>query len=388
MARGRAVNGAGTIITHKGRRKPYQIQFTVDGVRKSGGYYASYPEASAALRDLTSQVDKQEYIEPQKMTVAQWLDIWLDTYTKHIKPGTLIQYRGYVKNHIVPAIGKIQLCKLQPHHIQGMVNSLKYQGRKKDGEISAKTRKNVHGCISAALYKAVEIKYLKDNPATGCTIPRDETETNEEIHPFTTDELNAFLQAIETARFKDIYNFALNTGMRLSEILGLSWSKVDFSRNKITVDSQLLMLRERGGKRSPGQTKNSKTRSFKVAPQVITLLNSVKKKQAANKLKAGEVWNNEYDLVFTDEIGGTIPHSSVEHEFKLIVKGIEADYHRFHDLRHTFATLAIQNGADIKTLSEALGHYSVAFTLDIYGHVSEEMQDNFADIMNTIIASR
>ena len=90
MARGRAINGSGTIVTHKGRKKPYQIQFTVDGERKSGGYYSSYPEAAAALRDLTSQVDKQEYVEPQKMTVEQWLNIWLDTYTKHIKPGTLI----------------------------------------------------------------------------------------------------------------------------------------------------------------------------------------------------------------------------------------------------------------------------------------------------------
>lgn len=283
MPRGRAVNGSGTIITHKGRKKPYQVQFTVNGERKSGGYYLTYQEASAALRSLTASVDRNEYIEPQKMKVSEYLKIWLEDYNLHIKPGTLVQYRGYVKNHINPAIGDIPLFKLQPHHIQAMVNGLTNHGKKKDKPISYKTRKNVHGCISAALDTAVRIKYVKDNAATGCTIPKDYDNIDEnesEVNPFSTDELSAFLNGIKGSRFEDIYNFALDTGCRLSETLGLRWSRCNLKDSRITIDCQLLIKREKGSSRKLAPTKNTKTRSFKVGKSVVFLLQSVKVKQA------------------------------------------------------------------------------------------------------------
>ena len=106
-----------------------------------------------------------------------------------------------------------------------------------------------------------------------------------------------------------------------------------------------------------------------------------------NQLKAGSAWADPDDLIFTDIVGGTIPHSSVEHEFAEICERVGITGHRFHDLRHTFATLSLQHGADPKTLSQALGHYSVAFTLDVYGHVSDEMANNFAAIQEKIIAN-
>ena len=177
--------------------------------------------------------------------------------------------------------------------------------------------------------------------------------------------------------------------MRLSEILGLRWSKVDQKKGTITVDSQLLILREKSGKRKLAPTKYEGTRTFKVAKSVMALLQKIKKQQAAVRLATGSAWEYEInDLVFTDLIGNTIPHASVEHEFKKIVTAAGCPEHRFHDLRHTFATLALQHHADVKTLSKALGHRSVAFTLDVYGHVSEEMSDNFADLVEDIISSR
>lgn len=390
MARGRANNGSGTIITHNGRAKPFQVQITVDGKRKSGGYFESHEEAAAALRALTSSVDQGTYIEPQKMKISEWMNIWLQDYCGHVAHGTLILYKGYSKNHIIPGLGKVQLCKLTPHQVQHFINTLKYKGKKADKEMSYKTRKNVHGCLSAALEKAVEIKYIKDNPATGCSIPRnDDEETSEEVNPFTSEELEAFLKGIEGAEYQDIYTFALNTGMRLSEILGLRWSRFDEKKAKIKIDCQLTMIRAKGEKRTLAPTKNKKTRSFKVASSVVALVKLQKGKQAANKLKAGENWKAEIDdLIFTDPYGHTIPHASVEHEFAEICQAAGITGHRFHDLRHTFATLALQHHADVKTLSEALGHYSVAFTLDVYGHVSEEMSDNFASLMEGIIAAR
>ena len=172
MARRRSENGSGTIIQHKGRAKEFQIVFTVDGKRKSGGYYKTRAEASAALRDYTTSVDKGEYVEPQKMSLSEWLQIWVDEYCCDIKDSTRIQYRGYIKNHINPVLGEISLCNLQPHMIQRFINRLEYQGKKKSKTISYKTRKNIHGCLSAALQRAVKIRYLKENPATGCCLLR------------------------------------------------------------------------------------------------------------------------------------------------------------------------------------------------------------------------
>ena len=177
--------------------------------------------------------------------------------------------------------------------------------------------------------------------------------------------------------------------MRLSEIIGLRWSKVDQKKGTIMVDTQLTILRKKGGKRKLGPTKYENTRTFKAAKSVLALLQKIKKQQATVWLAAGSAWKYEInDLVFTDPIGKTIPHSSVEHEFKELVTVAGCPEHRFHDLRHTFATLALQHHADVKTLSKALGHRSVAFTLDVYGHVSEEMSDNFADLVEDIISSR
>lgn len=382
---GRAANGAGTIAQKK--NGSWELRFTVDGQRKSR-CYKTFTEAEKARREITAAVDQGKFVDAQKMPLSSWLTIWLDQYCQSIKPGTLVQYRGYVKNHIIPAIGHVRLCNLQPHHVQKMVNELSGHGKGKT-EISYKTRKNVHGCLSAALGKAVEIKYIAENPATGCSIPRDnDAQNTREIHPFSADEINSFLEKAKESPYFDIYSFALGTGCRLSEILGLRWSRINFKTAFITIDAQLLLQRKAGDVRKLGQTKNRKARKFKVAPQVLEDLKAVKRRQMEARIKAGAVWDNSLDLVFTDAIGGSLPHSSIEHDFRRICDAISAQGHRFHDLRHTFACEALRHGADVKTLSEALGHYSTAFTLDVYAHVTEEMSANFADIISRAIASR
>ena len=382
---GRAANGAGTIAQKK--NGSWELRFTVDGQRKSR-CFKSFTEAEKACREITAAVDQGKFVDAQKMPLSSWLTIWLDQYCQSIKPGTLVQYRGYVKNHIIPAIGHVRLCNLQPHHVQKMVNELSGHGKGKT-EISYKTRKNVHGCLSAPLGKAVEIKYLSENPAAGCSIPRDnDAQNTREIHPFSVDEINSFLEKAKEGPYYDIYSFALGTGCRLSEILGLRWSRINFKTAFVMIDAQLLLQRKAGDVRNLGQTKNRKARKFMVAPQVLEDLKAIKRRQLEAKIKAGSAWNNSLDLVFTDAIGGSLPHSSIEHDFRRVCDAIGAHGHRFHDLRHTFACEALRHGADVKTLSEALGHYSTAFTLDVYAHVTEEMSANFANIISRAIASR
>ena len=125
MAKGRSSNGNGNIVTHKGRAKPYQVQYTLDGQRKSGGYFATMEEANRALRAITSGIDAGTHIEPSKMTLTAWSEIWLKEYTTDTKSSTLAQYESYFKNHINPILGKVKLADIQPHDVQKLINTFR-----------------------------------------------------------------------------------------------------------------------------------------------------------------------------------------------------------------------------------------------------------------------
>lgn len=352
-------------------------------IRKSI-YGKTSEEVAKKLREVTAALDAGTYTEPKRMPLGQWLNIWLNEYTGAIKPGTLKTYRDNVELHIKPHIGGIRLCELQPHDCQTFVNRLS-RPRKGMKPLAAKTVKNIHGTLCKALSEAVRVKYIAANPANGAILPK---VTREEIHPLEGDQITAFLQAIQGTPSEAIFYMAIHTGMRLSEILGLRWSRIDLKRCTIKVDAQMLVKRGSDADRQLGSTKNGKPRTFKIPQSVANALKAVQIRQKAHRLKAGEYWANSLDLVFTDESGQGIPHSTVEHRFKRIMESIGLPDHRFHDLRHTFATESIRCGVDLKTLSDMLGHYSTAFTMDVYGHTTNAMQDDAARRLELAINER
>ena len=384
MARGRAANGSG-MQPRQRKDGLWEVRYcagtdpgTGKPIRKSL-YGKTSAEVAEKLRAVTASVDAGTYLEPQKMFLGDWLEIWLNAYCGAIKAGTLKAYADNVKNHIKPALGAIRLCDLQPHEVQCFVNSLQRKA------LSPKSIKNIHGVLCKALSEAVRIKYLASNPASGCILPK---VIHEEIHPFEVEEIKAFMNAIRGNPCEALFFVALNTGMRLSEILGLRWSRIDFKRGMIKVDAQMLVKRGKGTARELGLPKNSKPRLFKPAPAVMDVLRTMDRQQKEWRLKAGSAWSNSLGLVFTNEIGQEIPHGTVEHRFARVLElaGIEA--HRFHDLRHTFTVESLRAGVDAKTVSEMLGHSSVSFTLDVYGHVTKAMQDDAADRLQAVILGR
>ena len=384
MARGRASNGSG-MQPRQRKDGRWEVRF-ISGYDMGNGkpiikslYGKTAAEVAEKLRAATAAVDAGTYIEPQRMPLKEWLDIWLKDYCGAIKPGTLKAYSDCVRIHIVPALGASPLCELQPHHVQRFINSLRNK------QLSEKHMRNIHGVLSKALSEAVRIKYLASNPAAGCILPK---AAQVEIHPFEAEEISAFMEGIKGNPSEALFFVALNTGMRLSEILGLRWTRVDFKKGLIKVDAQMLVKRGKDGKRQLGPPKSNKARTFKPAPAVIDCLRMIEHQQKEWRLKAGPAWTNPNGLVFTDEIGEGIPHNTVEHRFKhvLQVEGIEA--HRFHDLRHTFTVESLRAGVDVKTVSEMLGHASVSFTLDVYGHVTKAMQDEAANKLQAVILGR
>lgn len=328
MARGRAANGSG-MQPRQRKDGLWEVRYCVGTdpgtgkpIRKSL-YGKTSAEVAEKLRAATASVDAGTYLEPQRMLLGDWLEIWLNEYCGAVKPGTLKAYADNVNNHIKPALGAVRLCELQPHEVQRFVNSLQHK------DLSPKSIKNIHGVLCKALSEAVRIKYLASNPASGCILPK---VIREEIHPFEAEEISAFMDTIKGNPSEALFFVALNTGMRLSEILGLRWSRVDFKKGMIKVDAQLMVKRGKDTARELGLPKNSKPRLFKPAPAVMDVLRAVDRQQKEWRLKAGSAWSNSLGLVFTNEIGQEIPHGTVEHRFSRVLEsaGIEAHATHFH----------------------------------------------------------
>ena len=231
--------------------------------------------------------------------------------------------------------------------------------------------------------QAVLNGYIRSNPADSCTLPR---RIKPEIKPFTEEEVAAFLKEIEGHRFEDLFITAIFSGTREGEVMGLTWDCIDFQQNKILVRQQLQLHQEVGvDSYILEETKNGKKRKITVASKVMNALRHRKVVQTEAQLMAGADWDNKLNLVFTNELGQPLKKSTVYRAFKKAAAAIGRPDARFHDLRHTFATLSLHSGDDIKTVQENLGHATAAFTLDVYAHATDMMKQESADRMDALI---
>lgn len=330
--------------------------------------------------ELIAAIDKGTYKEPCKLTVGEWLDIWQKDYLGNVKPRTADSYRATVETHLKPAFAAVKLEGLKSHTIQVFYNSLS-QGRNGKPGLSPKSVHNIHGVFHRALQQAVALGHIHINPTEACILPRAE---RKEIHPLDEDQISAFLKAIEGHRYELLYRVALFTGMREGEILGLTWESVDFDKGIITISKQLQKERRGRGTYHLVSPKNGKTRRIAPAPSVMDALNTQRQRQLEWKLMAGSMWEDT-DLVFTNEQGRNLSAQTVYLHFKKLAEQIGCPDARFHDLRHSYAVAALKSGDDIKTVQENLGHHTAAFTLDVYGHVTEQMRTDSAQRMERFI---
>lgn len=321
-------------------------------------------EVAQKLKAATASIDAGTYIAPSKMTLKEWLEIWSETYLNNVKPRTVEIYRAIIKNHIIPALGAIRLETLNAHTIQRFYNDCT---TKKN--LSGKSVKNVHCVMHMSLKQAVASGYLRFNPSEACSLPRVE---KVELHPFDDTQITAFLNEIRGSRLETLLTFTLFTGLREGEVLGLTWSSIDFDQGCITVSKQLQQNRATG-EYVLVSTKNGKGRVIVPASFVMSLLKKHRAEQSRSKLRAGSAWVKS-DFVFTDELGNHLKPWTLYRAFKRAAAAIGRPDARFHDLRHSYAVAAIRSGDDIKTVQGNLGHATASFTLDVYGHVTEQMK--------------
>ena len=366
-------NGEGNI-----RRRAdgtWESRLVINGKRRSA-YGKTQAEVRQKLRNMQKANEACLDLAASEMTVSEWLLIWMRDYRNSIKDSTKATYWTDIKLHILPYIGKVKLSALTSEKVQRMYNKLVAEG------ISPKSVRNTHGILHKALGQAVKLKYISGNVCDNCEIA---ATAKKEMQPIKDGNLRIFLEKIKGNRCEDMLLIAVFTGMRESEIIGLSWDCIDFERKQIRIYRQLSKERKKGGGYVFSDLKNKKARSFSAADVVFDTLMRVKEAQAAQKAAYPDVWKNPHNLVFTDARGKHICTNTLYMNFKRVVRGMGMPDVRFHDLRHTFATLSIEAGNDIKTISTSLGHATTAFTMDVYGHVSDKMQRESAQRMQAYL---
>lgn len=328
-------------------------------------------EVREKLQAVAVDISRGTYQAPNKITVSAWMEEWLNTFCANkVKPLTLQSYAAIIKNHIVPALGAVELQAVRGTQIQKLYNSMTRAG------LSGKTVKNVSAVLHKAFSVALKQGIIAANPCDAAELPKVE---HKEIRPLADSEIPRFLAAIDGSPMRNAFALCLFAGLREGECLGLSWKQVDFERGRITVSQQLQREKARGGRYyiAPS-TKSGKPRTIEPPRIAFEYLRAERVKQLENRFKAGPMWSNPDDLVFTDEAGGHYAIHTFYKRFKAIAASIGRPDARPHDLRHTAATVAIASGADVKSVQELLGHATATFTLNVYAHTSEQMMKDTA----------
>lgn len=330
-------------------------------------------EVREKMQAAAVEVNQGTYTAPQRMTVGQWLDIWQRDYLGGIKLSTADGYIRSVRNHLKPTLGAIRLDQLRPHDVQGFINGLE--------GLAPSTVRYHHQVLHTALEKATELDYIPRNPAARCELPRVE---QEEVRPLDDEQAAALLDAARGTNVEHLLAVALFTGLRQSELLGLTWDAVDFTAGTIRVNKQLVRsaYRTDGPFQSP---KSGKARTITPAPAVLAALRKQRAGQIEMQLKAGSMWDNPYGLVFTTETGEPFNQRRADIGFHKTLAAAGLSGFHFHSLRHTYAVNALRAGEDIKTVQANLGHATAAFTLDKYGHFTERMAKDSAARMERFI---
>ena len=328
----RAASGAGSI-----RQRPdgrWEARVTVGSNPGTGKPIrrSIYGDTQAAVRkEMTAvlrDVDRGTYQTPSKMTVKIWMETWLDTFCTGLKPLTVSAYNTAMKTHIVPAFGAMPVQELKGIHVQKLFNDMLEAGK------SPKTVKNTAAILHKALSVAVKQGYIAANPCDAAEVPK---VTRHEIKPLTDAEIPVFLAAIEDHPFRNAYGLCLFAGLREGECLGLTWDCVDFERGRITVRQQLQKSRtESGTYRIVSSTKSGKVRVIEPPVVAFDYLRSERTRQVENRLRAGKLWDNAQDLVFTNPLGGHVVIETFRRNFKRLAASMGRPDLRPHDLRHPY----------------------------------------------------
>ncbi|HDR6277262.1 site-specific integrase [Bacillus cereus] len=348
------------ILTHGKKEDGKPRQF-----KKRG--FKTKQEAQKAMLELEQSLTLGTYIQPNKILYKEYLlERFLEDKMTKVKKQTLNTYRWIVEKHIIPAIGDVELTKLNPMIIQGLYNKLT-----KEQALSDENIQKVHTLINDSLKKAERWGLIARNPAALVDRPK---AVKKEITVWNVEEVRQFLKyAKKSGRYYIAFLLAITTGMRQGEILGLRWKDVDFENGCVRITQTLS---SDGKELLPYTKTKSGSRTIDLTEETVTAL-----KKHWLFIRGEREKNRSYknlDLVVCTEFGTPTHKSNIRRVFKSIIKKSDIPKIRFHDMRHTHATLLLLQGVNPKIVSERLGHTDVRITLDTYSHLLPSMQRDTA----------
>jgi integrase len=374
---GRRGNGEGSITRRKdglymGR---YTVQ-TAAGTKRKALYGKTRQEVAEKLTRAMAERDDGFVFDADNLRVGEYLERWLvDSVLDTVRPTTYERYEQLVRIHLRPALGGMKLKNLTPVHVRGLYRE------KLEAGLSARTVQYIHVTLHKALKQAVQDGLIPRNATEAVKAPQ---VRREEIRPLSAEQVKMLLETACGDRLEALFVLAIHTGLRQGELLGLKWEDVDLESCALRVRRTLATAKGGSILMAP-KTKGSR-RSVKLTQGAVDVLRSHLQRQLQEIDKAGALWR-ENGLVFASEIGEPLNrHHLTSRHFKGLLKRAGLPEIRFHDLRHTCATLLLSKNVNPKIVSEMLGHASIAITLDTYSHVLPNMRDQAAAAMEDALS--
>jgi integrase len=329
-------------------------------------------------------------LDTEHVKVGRFLNEWLEHSAKPaVRPSTYESYSQIVCRYLAPRIGRVELSKLSALHVRQCLNDLLARGgvpeKDENGEthetgLSARTVQYCRAVLRKALNQAVKYGMVKRNAAAMTEAPK---VVRAEISPYSPEQARAFLEAVKGDRLEALFTVAVALGLRQGEILGLRWGDVDLDGACLSVRCQLQRVDGTPQFVEPKTTRSRRT--IKLPAVAVSALHAHVARQAQDRELAGDRWQ-EWNLVFTSTIGTPIESCNLNHRFQQIAKKAGLPKVRFHDLRHTAATLLLAQGVHARLVMEILRHSSISLTLNTYSHVIPTMLDEVAAKMDKILA--
>ena len=335
---------------------------TVNGTKRN---------ADARLAELMVTIEKGAYIKPKRIKVREWLQDWIDSYVEiHCSRRTKASYSTEIRRHIIPHLGEIALGQLQPQHIQNYYACALTKGRVDGkGGLSPRTVEYHHRILSEALSHALKMGLIVRNVADVVDPPHPRRKA---IQTLGVADIPRFLKSAQESPYYAVFSTALFTGMRLGELLGLRWRDVDLGLASLSV---VQALYKRSGVCEIIKPKNtSSQRQVALSPTLVAILQQHRATQETHRILIGKHLDED-DLVFAYSDGRPLDPGTVTHTFSKVLSKTGLPHIRFHDLRHTHATLMLKAGVHPKVVSERLGHANIGITLDTYSHVVPGLQE-------------
>ncbi|HLZ56781.1 MAG TPA: tyrosine-type recombinase/integrase [Ktedonosporobacter sp.] len=358
--------GDGTVYQRKDGRWVAEISMKFEGGKRShiSRYAKDEDEGYTILYQLQQEKRQKTLITGPDQPFKQLLEYWLEKiHRPSISKSTYVRYRSLLKNDILPSLGQIPLRKLMAEQVEALYAELFEE------ELSPSSIRMIHTILYQALTYAVKRKYIPQNVCKDIKLP---TLTKQEMQTLSKDQALKLLEVVKGHRLEALFLLALITGMRRGELVGLRWKDINLDEGSIQVRRTVDRVPGEGLKESKPKTASGRRKIM--LPQVaVDALKEHRAHQEEIRAKAGSVWR-EQDIVFCNALGGFLDPRNLLRTFSSLLKKADLPHIRFHDLRHSAATLLLTMGVHPKVVQEILGHSNIAITLGTYSHVLPSLQ--------------